>query len=91
MDIQRLKQISEGKIKAGILTKEVGDTLKEYKHNKQDLQLGLSETFKPIIKAQEETKQAIDDKQDKLIEQLDKNHKAITSTLVLPYSEQVKR
>ena len=91
MDLQRLKQISEAKIKAGILTKEVRDTLKEYKNNKQDLQLGLSETFKPIIKAQEETKQTIDAKQDKLIEQLDKNQKAITSALVLPYSEQVKR
>ena len=81
MDLQRLKQISEAKIKAGILTKEVRDTLKEYNHNKQDLQQGLSETFKPIIKAQDETKQAIDDKQDKLIEQLQKNQKAITSGL----------
>ena len=81
MDIQRLKQISEAKIKAGILTKEVRDALKEYKHNKQDLQQGLLETFKPIIKAQEETKQTIDDKQDKLIKQLQKNQKAITSGL----------
>ena len=81
MDLQRLKQISEAKIKAGILTKEVRDTLKEYKHNKQDLQQGLSETFKPIIKAQEKTKQTIDNKQDKLIEQLQKNQKAITSGL----------
>ena len=45
MDIQRLKQISEAKIKTGILTKEVRDTLKEYRHNKQDLQQGLSETL----------------------------------------------
>ena len=81
MDLLRLKQISEAKIKAGILTKEVRDTLKEYKHNKQDLQQGLSETFKPIIKAMEKTKQTIDDKQDKLIEQLQKNQKAITSGL----------
>ena len=81
MDLQRLKQISEAKIKAGILTKEVRDTLKEYKHNKQDLQLGLSETFKPIIKAHDETKQTIDDKQDKLIKQLQENQKAITSGL----------
>ena len=81
MDLQRLKQISEAKIKTGILTKGVRDTLKEYKHNKQDLQQGLSETFKPIIKAQEKTKQTIDDKQDKLIEQLQKNQKAITSGL----------
>ena len=55
--------------------------MKEYKHNKQDLQLGLSETFKPIIKAQEDTKQTIDDKQDKLIKQLQENQKAITSGL----------
>ena len=82
MDLQRLKQISEAKIKAGILTKEVRDKQEEeYKHNKQNLQRGLSETFKPIIKAQEETKQAIDDKQDKLIKQLQKNQKAITSGL----------
>ena len=81
MDLQRLKQISEAKIKTGILTKEVRDTLKEYKHNKQDLQQGLSETFKPIIKAQEETKQTVDAKQDKLIKQLQENQKAITSGL----------
>ena len=81
MDLQRLKQISEVKIKTGILTKEVRDTLKEYKHNKQDLQQGLSETFKPIIKTQEETKQTIDAKQDKLIKQLQENQKAITSGL----------
>ena len=41
MDIQRLRQISEAKIKTGILTKAVRDTLKEYKHNKQDLQQGF--------------------------------------------------
>ena len=50
MDLQRLKQLSEAKIKAGTITKQVRDTLKEYKHDKQDLQQGLSETFKPIIK-----------------------------------------
>ena len=53
--------------------------MKGYKHDKQDLQQGLSETFKPIIKAQEKTKQTIDEKQDKLVEQLEKNRKALTS------------
>ena len=38
MDLQRLKQLSEAKIKAGTITKQVRDTLKEYKHDKQDLQ-----------------------------------------------------
>ena len=94
MDLQRLKQLSEAKIKAGTITKQVRDTLKEYKHDKQDLQQGLSETFKPIIKAQEETKQTIDEKQDKLIEQLEKNQKAITSGLediaMLTYQPETK-
>ena len=94
MDLQRLKQLSEAKIKAGTITKQVRDTLKEYKHDKQDLQQGLSETFKPIIKAQEETKQTIDEKQDKLIEQLEKNQKALTSGLediaMLTYQPETK-
>ena len=50
MDLQRLKQLSEAKIKAGTITKQVRDTLKEYKHDKQDLQQGLSETFKQLLK-----------------------------------------
>ena len=94
MDLQRLKQLSEAKIKAGTITKQVRDTLKEYKHDKQDLQQGLSETFKPIIKAQEETKQTIDETQDKLIEQLEKNQKALTSGLediaMLTYQPETK-
>ena len=94
MDLQRLKQLFEAKIKAGTITKQVRDTLKEYKHDKQDLQQGLSETFKPIIKAQEETKQTIDEKQDKLIEQLEKNQKALTSGLediaMLTYQPETK-
>ena len=94
MDLQRLKQLSEAKIKAGTITKQVRDTLKEYKHDKQDLQQGLTETFKPIIKAQEETKQTIDEKQDKLIEQLEKNQKALTSGLediaMLTYQPETK-
>ena len=45
------------------------------------MQIGLTETFKPIIKAQEEVKETIDNKQDKLIEQLQKNQQALTSGL----------
>ena len=45
------------------------------------MQLDLSETFKPIVKAQEETKQTIDEKQDKILNKLQKTQKAITSGL----------
>ena len=77
MDIQRFKHISDSKIKAGQTTNKVKDTIKEYRHEKQDMQLGLTETLQPIIKAQEKVKETIDEKQDQLTEQLDKNQKAL--------------
>ena len=73
--------MSDSKIKAGQMTNQVKDTIKEYRHERQDMQLGLTETFQPIIKAQEEVKETIDEKQDQLIEQLDKNQKALASNL----------
>jgi len=79
MDIERIKKISESKIKAGVLTNQVRNAIKEYQHERQDMQEDLSETFKPIVKAQEEVKQTIDEKQDKMLEQLQKNQKALTS------------
>jgi len=79
MDIERIKKISESKMKAGVLTNQVRNAIKEYQHGRQDMQEDLSETFKPIVKAQEEVKQTIDEKQDEMLEQLQKNQKALTS------------
>ena len=76
MDIERLKKLSNAKIQAGNTTKQVRTALKEYEHSKQNIQEDLSETFKPIIDVQKKT---IDEKQDKMIDQLQKNQKAITS------------
>ena len=59
----------------------VRNTLKELKHGRQDIQEELSEMYKPIVKAQEDVKQKIDEKQDKMLEQLQKNQKALTSGL----------
>ena len=81
MDIERFTKISDAKIKAEKMNNQIQDKIKQYKHSKEDMQIGLKETFKPIIKAQEETKKTFDEKQDKLIEQLDKNQKALASTL----------
>ena len=81
MDIERIKKISEAKIHAGNVINEVRKTLKEYKHGTQDVQEELSEMYKPIVKAQEDVKQTIDEKQDKILEQLEKNQKALTSEL----------
>ena len=81
MDIDRIRKISEAKINAGKQVSTVRKTLKEFKHGLQDVQEELSEAYKPIVKAQEEVKEAIDEKQDKLLEQLQKNQKALTSGL----------
>ena len=74
-----MKKISEAKIKAGKQVSNVRNTLKELKHGRQDIQEELSEMYKPIVKAQEDVKQKIDEKQDKMLEQLQKNQKALTS------------
>ena len=81
MDIERIKKISEAKINAGKQVRNVRNTLKEFKHGLQDVQEELSEVYKPIVKAQEDVKQKIDKKQDKMLEQLQKNQKALTSGL----------
>ena len=81
MDIERIKKLTESKVKAENITKRVRTVLKDYEHSKQDVREELSETFKPIIKAQKETKETIDGNQNEMLEQLQKNQKAITSGL----------
>ena len=76
-----MKKISEAKIKAGKQVSNVRNTLKELEHGRQDVQEELSEVYKPIVKAQEDVKQKIDEKQDKMLEQLKRNQLAITSGL----------
>ena len=51
MDIERMKKISEAKIKAGKQVSNVRNTLKELEHGRQDDQEELSEVYKPIVKA----------------------------------------
>ena len=77
MDISRFQKISNSKIEAGRTIRAVRNDLKEYNEAKEDAREGLSEIYKPIIDVQ----QSIDEKQDKVIEQLQKNQKAITSGL----------
>ena len=76
-----MMKISQSKINAGKQVNDVRNTLKEFKHGLQDVQEELSEVYKPIVKAQEDVKQKIDEKQDKMLEQLQKNQKALTSGL----------
>ena len=81
MDIEQLKKLSTSKIEAGRKTRVVRKELKKYKEAKQDAYEGITESLKPIIDVEKSVKQSIDKKQDELIEQLQKNQKAITSGL----------
>ena len=81
MDISQFQKLSNSKIEAGREIRALRNELKEYKEAKQDAYEGLSETYKPIIDVQKRIKESIDEKQDELIEQLQKNQKAITSGL----------
>ena len=81
MDIERIKKLTDAKIKADESVKKVRNTLKEYRLGRQNIEEELSEVYKPIVKAQEAVKQTIDEKQDKLLEQLQKNQKALTTGL----------
>ena len=76
-----MKKISEAKIKAGKQVSNVRNTLKELEYGRHNVQEELSEVYKPIVKAQEDVKQKIDEKQDKMLEQLKRNQLAITSGL----------
>ena len=76
-----MKKISEAKIKAGNDVNKVRNTLKEIKYGRQNVQEELADVYKPIVKAQEDVKQKIDEKQGKMLEQLKKNRLALTSGL----------
>ena len=81
MDIKQFEKLSNAKIVAGKKTRDVRNMLKQYKKEKQDSYEGISEIYKPLIDTQESVKKSIDEKQDKLIKQLQDNQKAITSGL----------
>ena len=81
MDIERMKKLLTSGIEAGNKVKAVREVVKTYKTQKQDMYDDTAEILKPSIEVQKNIKESIDNKQDKVIEQLQKNQKAITSGL----------
>ena len=79
MDIEKVKRLSKKASEAGKLVKAVTAFKNELKDKEQMRNVVMSDHFKtlrePIIEQQKKT----DEKQDKVIEQLQKNQKAITS------------
>ena len=81
MDIEKIRSLSKKASEAGELVKAVTAFKNELKDKEQMHDMVMSDHFKtlrePIIEQQRKT----DEKQDKVIEQLQKNQKAITSGL----------
>ena len=68
-----MKKLLTSGIEAGNKVKAVRKVVKTYKTQKQDMYDDTSEILKPSIEVQKEIKTSIDEKQDKVIEQLQKN------------------
>ena len=77
MDIKQIQKLINEKIEAGNKVKKVREAIKEYKTQKQDMYDDTAELLKPSIEVQKEVKKTIDEKQDKIIEQLQENQKAL--------------
>ena len=81
MDIEKIRKLADQASKAGKLVKAVTAFKNELKDKEHMHDVTMSEHFKtlrePLIEQQKKT----DDKQDKVIEQLQKNQLALTSGL----------
>ena len=79
MYLEETKKIIQNKIVADEAAREVRSYIKSYKHEKQNLREGFTETFKPLIETSEKVKESIDTQQNKLIKQLQENQLALTA------------
>ena len=79
MDIEKIRKLSKNATEAGKLVKAVTAFKNELKDKEKMYDMVMSDHFKtlrePLIEQQKKT----DEKQDKVIEQLQKNQKALTS------------
>ena len=81
MDIEQIQKLINNKIEAGNKVKEVRKVIKTYKTQKQDMYDDTAEILKPSIEVQKEVKKTIDEKQDKIIKQLQENQLGINTEL----------
>lgn len=81
MDIDKLRKYTQEKIEAGESIRLARQIIKNEQHQKQDVYEGIAEKFKPLLDKQESIKEAIDEKQNKLINQLQDNQTKIVQAI----------
>ena len=77
MDINELQKRHELKYKNHLLKEQIRKQIKSHLDNKESRQYESRELFKPVIKAQQEVKQTIDEKQDQLIKNLNEKQEKL--------------
>ena len=82
MDVEKYRKNTEKELKVDRLTREVGKELQEYDDQRQNLRIERAEIFQPITTHVEEVKKSIDERQDKLLEQLTENQNALATAIV---------
>ena len=81
MDIEKIRKLAKKASEAGELVKAVTAFKNELKDKEQMRDVVMSEHFKTLREPIIEQQKKPDEKQDKVIEQLQKNQKALTSGL----------
>ena len=82
MDIEKYRKNVEESLKADRLMRKVGKEIQEYDDQQQDVRIERAEIFQPITSEVKEVKKTIDDRQDKLLEQLKENQNALAAAVV---------
>ena len=82
MDVEKYRKNVEERLKAHRLMRGVAEELQEFNDQRQDLRIERAEIFQPITTHVEEVKKTIDDRQDKLLEQLTENQNALATAVV---------
>ena len=81
MDVEEYRKSVEKEMRVNLLKEKVVKSLKDYSDEREDMRFEKQEIFHSIVSGVKEVKETIDEKQDRLIEKLTENQKAITSGL----------
>ena len=82
MDIEDYRKHVEEILKVERLRREANKKIQEYDDQRQDLRIERAEIFQPITTHVKEVKKTIDERQDKLLEQLTEKQNALATAIV---------
>ena len=82
MDIEDYRKHVEESLEVERFRREANKKIQEYDDQRQDLRIERAEIFQPITTHVDEVKKTIDERQDKLLEQLTENQNALATAVI---------